>query len=156
MGKKDGTGKKRRREVDEESEEDAELEAEMQALMQMRAENDAVQAPNRAKSGDKAPRLISSRQDEEDDSGASGDEEVDNSASHIMRAQRMPGSRASNSQESKPYNRDGLLQSLESCGTEALPFAETLRVTEFEADVQDEHDDLQREVRHPKYIGRNR
>lgn len=44
------------------------------------------------------------------------------------------------------YNRDGMLQFCESLGTEALPFTETLQVAQFDLDVQDAHDDLEREM----------
>ena len=45
------------------------------------------------------------------------------------------------------YNKEGLLQCLEALGTESLPFIESLQVSQFDLDVQDEHDDLEREVR---------
>lgn len=44
------------------------------------------------------------------------------------------------------YNREAMLQFCESMGTEELPFAETLQVAQFDLDVQDDHDDLEREM----------
>lgn len=44
----------------------------------------------------------------------------------------------------KLYNRVGILQAIESIGT--LPFIESYQISEFSADIQDEHDDLEREV----------
>ena len=44
----------------------------------------------------------------------------------------------------KAYNREGLLQALEGIGE--LPFVESFSISDFPIDVQDEHDDLEREV----------
>ena len=44
----------------------------------------------------------------------------------------------------KAYNREGLLQALEGIGE--LPFIESFSISDFPIDVQDEHDDLEREV----------
>jgi len=44
------------------------------------------------------------------------------------------------------YNKSGIIQSLEASGTESLPFIETLQICEFDLDVQNQHDDLEREV----------
>jgi hypothetical protein len=44
----------------------------------------------------------------------------------------------------KLYNREGILQAIETIGS--LPFIESYQITEFSADIQDEHDDLEREV----------
>ena len=44
----------------------------------------------------------------------------------------------------KLYNKEGILQAVESIGT--LPFIESYQISEFGADIQDEHDDLEREV----------
>jgi rRNA-processing protein EBP2 len=44
------------------------------------------------------------------------------------------------------YNREAMLQFCESMGTEELPFVETLQVSQFDLDVQDDHDDLEREM----------
>lgn len=44
------------------------------------------------------------------------------------------------------YNREAMLQFCESMGTEEMPFAETLQVAQFDLDVQDDHDDLEREM----------
>ena len=46
----------------------------------------------------------------------------------------------------KAYNREGLLQALECIGE--LPFVESFSISDFPIDVQDEHDDLEREVCH--------
>lgn len=42
------------------------------------------------------------------------------------------------------YNKEGILQAIETIGT--LPFVESYQISEFSADIQDEHDDLEREV----------
>jgi hypothetical protein len=42
------------------------------------------------------------------------------------------------------YNKEGLLQAIESLGS--LPFIESLQLSEFAVDVHDENDDLEREV----------
>ena len=44
----------------------------------------------------------------------------------------------------KAYNREGLLQAVEGIGE--LPFVESFTISDFPIDVQDEHDDLEREV----------
>ena len=44
------------------------------------------------------------------------------------------------------YNKEGLLKAIETIGIESLPFVETLHVEEFELSIQDENDDLEREV----------
>jgi len=44
------------------------------------------------------------------------------------------------------YNAEAILQFCESMGTEALPFEETLQIANFDLDVQDDHDDLEREM----------
>ena len=44
------------------------------------------------------------------------------------------------------YNREAMLQFCESMGTEELPFTETLQIAQFDLDVQDDHDDLEREM----------
>jgi hypothetical protein len=44
----------------------------------------------------------------------------------------------------KMYNKEGILQAIETIGK--LPFIESYQISEFSADIQDEHDDLEREV----------
>ena len=44
----------------------------------------------------------------------------------------------------KMYNREGIMQAIETMGK--LPFIESYQISEFSADIQDEHDDLEREV----------
>lgn len=44
----------------------------------------------------------------------------------------------------KPYNKEGILQALETIGK--LPFIESYQISEFAAEILDEHDDLEREV----------
>ena len=44
----------------------------------------------------------------------------------------------------KPYNKEGILQALETIGK--LPFIESYQISEFSAEILDEHDDLEREV----------
>lgn len=44
------------------------------------------------------------------------------------------------------YNKEAILQFCESMGTESLSFVETLQVSQFDLDVQDAHDDLEREM----------
>lgn len=48
--------------------------------------------------------------------------------------------------EKSTYNKQGLLHSLETIETANLPFIETLQICDFELDVQDQHDDLDREM----------
>jgi hypothetical protein len=51
---------------------------------------------------------------------------------------------SSGSKTKKLYNKEGILQAIETIGT--LPFIESYQISEFSADIQDEHDDLEREV----------
>lgn len=44
------------------------------------------------------------------------------------------------------YNKAGLLQALENMETDTLPFLETFQICEFNVDIEDQHDDLQREM----------
>ena len=44
------------------------------------------------------------------------------------------------------YNKEGLIKSLENIPTASLSFIESMQLSDFVLDVQDEHDDLQREV----------
>ncbi len=44
------------------------------------------------------------------------------------------------------YNREGLQQFLEGMETAKLPFIETYQICQFDLDIKDEHDDLEREV----------
>ena len=44
------------------------------------------------------------------------------------------------------YHRDAMLLICESIGTESLPFVESMQVAEFDLDVHDAHDDLEREM----------
>ncbi len=45
-----------------------------------------------------------------------------------------------------PYNKDGLLKAFEGMGTTALPFVESLQVCSFGIAIEDDNDDLEREV----------
>jgi hypothetical protein len=45
-----------------------------------------------------------------------------------------------------PYNKEGLLKAVESLKVTSLPFVESMQICEFEAQIADENDDLQREV----------
>ena len=44
------------------------------------------------------------------------------------------------------YNKEGLLRAVETVGIESLPFIETLHVDQYDLYVEDENDDLEREV----------
>jgi hypothetical protein len=52
---------------------------------------------------------------------------------------------SSGSKTKKLYNKEGILQAIETIGT--LPFIESYQISEFRADIRDEHDDLEREVK---------
>eukprot|EP01041_Mallomonas_annulata_P010172 gene10172-21204_t len=82
------------------------------------------------------------------------DEEVDPelqaeiNAVNAMRAEKFPSSE--NDEETpkakNTYNKDGLFQSLEAVGTESLPFVQSMQVCDFELDVPDDNNDLEREL----------
>lgn len=44
-------------------------------------------------------------------------------------------------------NKDGMLRALESSGLAQLPFKETMQICQFDVEIEDENDDLAREVR---------
>lgn len=50
------------------------------------------------------------------------------------------------SKEKNTYNKDGLIKSLEDLETVGLPFQETLQICSFDIIIQNENDDIEREV----------
>ena len=54
--------------------------------------------------------------------------------------------------EKDNYNSSGLLKCIDEMETSKLPFKETLVVSEFEIEVPDENDDLEREVSSCVYV----
>ena len=128
MGKKDVSGKKRKRALEAQEAEDPELEAELAAVLSMKQEKE-----NGSRHGDGGGG--------DDESDGEDGEPDDTNHSSSSRRGKVHGGGMKNT-----YNADGLLQSLQSISTQTLPFVETLQICEFDLDVQDEHDDLQREV----------
>lgn len=53
---------------------------------------------------------------------------------------------SSGSKEKTTYNKDGLIKSLENQITEMLPFRETYRICENSINIQNENDDIEREM----------
>lgn len=51
-----------------------------------------------------------------------------------------------NSREKNTYNKDGLVKSLENIETVNLPFHETMQICEYDIAIQNENDDIEREV----------
>ena len=87
-----------------------------------------------------------------DDESVEGDEDFQAELNAVLSIRKEKMSQSTDSdlpQESTKvtYNKSGLLQSIEAAGTESLPFLETLQICEFDLDVQNQHDDLEREVR---------
>jgi rRNA-processing protein EBP2 len=99
-----------------EAEED-ELDKEMAALEQIRRERESTQR-----------RGIKRKAEEEADEDDEEDEDDEHSTS-------QPG-----------YNRDALMRCLTDWETIQLPFLETMKVEDFAVDVQNELDDIEREV----------
>lgn len=50
------------------------------------------------------------------------------------------------SREKNTYNKDGLIKSLENIETVNLPFHETMQICEYDIAIQNENDDIEREV----------
>lgn len=50
------------------------------------------------------------------------------------------------SKEKNTYNKEGLIKSLEDLETVSLPFHETFQICSFDIIIQNEHDDIEREV----------
>lgn len=48
--------------------------------------------------------------------------------------------------ERNTYNKEGILRALEGMGTRTLPFIETLEICEYDIAIEDENDDLAREM----------
>ena len=96
-----------------------------------------------------------SRSDSEDleEENVDLDLQAEMAALASMRAEKMEeetgeestDKESSGSKSKKLYNREGILQAIETIGT--LPFIESYQISEFSADIQDKHDDLEREVK---------
>jgi len=130
-------GDKKRKHVEEDDEEDPELEAELAAVLAMRAE----------KSGRK-PATLDDDEDEDDDCDDDEDDEVEEGHGNRSTLQQKKT-------KTSVYDGEGMRDCAEGLGSHILPFLETMRVCEFEADIQDEHDDLQREVRKYYWLARS-
>jgi hypothetical protein len=50
------------------------------------------------------------------------------------------------SKEKNTYNKEGLIKSLEDLETVSLPFHETFQICSFDIIIQNENDDIEREV----------
>jgi hypothetical protein len=61
-----------------------------------------------------------------------------------MRSEKNPTTTNAISEPIVQYNREGLLKSIEG---RDLPFEESMQICEFAVEIQDENDDLEREVR---------
>lgn len=92
-----------------------------------------------------------SRSDSEDIEEENADEDLNAEMAALasMRAEKLKeenGEEMENEvvKTKKLYNREGIMQAIESIGS--LPFIESYQIAEFSADIQDEHDDLEREV----------
>ncbi len=57
-----------------------------------------------------------------------------------------------NSKEKNTYNKEGLIKSLDGIETVNLPFKETLQICENEIIIQNENDDIEREVGHTLFL----
>ena len=148
MGKFGDT--KKRKLVDDGDEDDPELDAEIAAVMAMHAEKEG----RKLGKGKKARRDAEEEEeddeefedydeDDDDDDEEEGGEEGQQQQKQLLQRRGLVGKTASKT----VYNREGLKDSVEGLATSSLPFVESMQVCEFEADIQDEHDDLQREVR---------
>ena len=146
MGKFGDT--KKRKLVDDGDEDDPELDAEIAAVMAMHAEKEG----RKLGKGKKARRDVEEEEeddeefedyDEDDEEEEEGGEEGQQQQKQLLQRRGLVGKTASKT----VYNREGLKDSVEGLATSSLPFVESMQVCEFEADIQDEHDDLQREVR---------
>lgn len=88
------------------------------------------------------------RSDDDEDEIENGNHdlelEAEMNALASLRAEKSASSGHSKISEGNIYNREGIKQSLETMIS--LPFAESFEVSEFDLVVQDEHDDLEREV----------
>ena len=126
--------KKKRKLADEDREDDdPELDSEIAAVLAMRAEKEGKRLKLARKGARDAAEESDSQENDDDD------DLYDNQSQHTA---RQVGSKSA-----RIYDRDGLLDSSEGLGAASLPFIESMQVCEFEAGIQDEHDDLQREVR---------
>ena len=61
--------------------------------------------------------------------------------------ERQAGGEVANEEDySGTYNAEAMLQCCESLGHDNMPFVESMQIAEFDLDVQDGHDDLEREM----------
>ena len=122
MGKKDSSsgGSKRKRVSDssDDSDGDGELDAELQAVRLMRAEK--LNNDNDNNDND------NNDNNNDDD----GDDDVNNTKKKRLIV----------------YNKEGLIQSYEGIETSKLPFVESMQICRYDLVIDDENDDLQREM----------
>lgn len=137
MGKK---GDKKRKLAQSDDEEDPELESEIAAVLAMRAEKDGKIDMVRKSARTSAISRDSMDNDDSDDFDGEGDDDEDTVQVGYSAVQNRT------SMNKIMYNKDGLKECLEGVSSHSLPFIESMVVNEFDVDVQDEHDDLQREV----------
>jgi rRNA-processing protein EBP2 len=96
--------------------------------------------------------------DEEEEEQEAFDEELEAEMA-ALKAMRSEAAEAEEAATGKPtgtdnnvdatktnYNRDGLVKALDGIESRNLPFVETLQLCEFSIDVEDDNDDLQREM----------
>jgi hypothetical protein len=69
----------------------------------------------------------------------------DEKISHINEEESISNEEAGN--QKKPYNREALMKCIQDWETLSLPFMETMKIDCFPIEVENELDDLQREVR---------
>jgi len=107
---------------------DGEFEAEMQALLQARNEKLAKNILNSNRNSNSNYKNDDNNNDDDHNINNNSDEINAMTASHKM------------------YNRDGLLKCIEDLDNH-LSFGETLVICNYQCDVMDENDDINREVR---------
>ena len=97
--------------------------------------------------------------DSSDDSDVDGELDAELEAVRLMRAEKMNNDNDYNDNDNNDddgnnnkkkkvtiYNKEGLIQSYESIETIKLPFVETMQIGRYDLVIDDENDDLQREM----------
>lgn len=87
------------------------------------------------------------REEESDEDEVDPELQAELNALMSMRAERGLSAEAEEAVGSgKANNRDGLMRALETVGASHLTFKENMQFCQFDLEVQDENDDLAREV----------
>lgn len=97
----------------------------------------------------KKQQRVQVESDEEENLLNDPDFEAEMKALESLRAEReqeQQGSQESTIQTKTTYNRDGLIKCLQDLETVDLSFVETLCVNEFDLQINNELDDVEREV----------